>query len=192
MVRTPGTGRIPERTATTRTPKRRRASYLTTSTVGTSEDRPLSCTGLATLCVRSRACPEGDLVTDRLIPLQVDGVELLVEATPVAGSEPTSARLDRAQGAVVDAFDRAQSAIVAVAASTVDTIGRLGERSVHPDEMTVTFGLKFSAQGHVIVAGASGEAALEVSLTYRRNLGHQPAQGNGRGEAAGLIPGDGT
>jgi len=131
-------------------------------------------------------------MADRVVPMQVGGVELLVETAPVTGTEQLSSTLDRAQASVADAFDRAQSAIVAVAASTVDTIGRLGERSVHPDEMTVTFGLKFSAQGHVIVAGASGEAALEVSLTYRRNLGHQPAQGNGRGEAAGLIPGDGT
>ena len=32
----------------------------------------------------------------------------------------------------------------------------------------MTFGLKFSAQGNVIVAGAAGEATLEVTLTYRR------------------------
>jgi len=34
--------------------------------------------------------------------------------------------------------------------------------------MQVKFGLKFSAQGNVIVAGAAGEATLEVALTYRR------------------------
>jgi hypothetical protein len=106
-------------------------------------------------------------VASRVIPLQVDGVELLVEAVPVAGSEPTSTRLDRAQDAVAEAFDRAQSAIVAVASSTVSTIGQLGRRSARPDEVTVTFGLKFSAQGNVIVAGASGEATLGVTLTYR-------------------------
>ncbi|MGH3829203.1 MAG: CU044_2847 family protein [Pseudonocardiaceae bacterium] len=103
----------------------------------------------------------------RVVPLRVGGVELLVEASPVAGSESTSARLDRAQDAVAEAWERAQSAIVEVAASTVSTIGQLGRSSVRPDEVKVTFGLKFSAQGNVIVAGASGEATLEVSLTYR-------------------------
>lgn len=103
----------------------------------------------------------------RVVPMRVGGVELLVEATPAAGTEQLSSKLDRAQ-----------SAIVAVAASTVDTIGRLGEQSAHPDEMTVTFGLKFSAQGHVIVAGASGEATLEVSLTYRRGPEREPGQGD--------------
>jgi hypothetical protein len=106
------------------------------------------------------------------VVMRVGGMDLLVETTPVAGTEPTSGKkLERAQEAVADAFDRAQSAIVAVAESTVRTIGQLGSRSVHPDEMQVTFGLKFSAQGNVIVAGAAGEATLEVALTYRRAPG---------------------
>jgi hypothetical protein len=42
---------------------------------------------------------------------------------------------------------------------------------VHPQEVEVKFGLKFAAEGSVIIAGASGEATLEVTLTYK-----QPAQ----------------
>jgi hypothetical protein len=99
--------------------------------------------------------------------MQVGGIELLVETTSVAGTEKTSA-LEKAQAAVTEGFDRAQSAIVAVAESTATTIGQLAKRSVRPDEVEVTFGLKFSAQGNVIVAGAAGEATLEVTLTYRR------------------------
>jgi hypothetical protein len=102
--------------------------------------------------------------------MQVGGVELLVETVPVAGSEQTSA-LGKAQTAVAEAFGGAQDAIVAVAESTVDTIGRLGKRSVKPDEVEVKFGLSFSAQGNVIVAGAAGAATLEVTLTYRRGPG---------------------
>ena len=107
-------------------------------------------------------------MADRVIPVRVGGVELLLEATPVVGSEPTSGKLDRAQEAVADAFDRAQTAIMAVAESTVSTIAELAKRSAHPDEMEVKFGLKFSAQGNVIMAGAAGEASLEVKMTYRR------------------------
>lgn len=114
----------------------------------------------------------------RVIPLRVGCVELLVEASPVAGSEPTSTRLDRAQDAVAEAWDRAQSAIVEVAASMVSMTGQLGRRSARPDEVKVKMGLKFSAQGNVILAGASGEATLEVTLTYRAD---PDGAGNGEG-----------
>ncbi len=102
-----------------------------------------------------------------LIPVVIDGVELQVEASRPAGTEQTST-LGRARDAVTDAFDRAREAIVAVATSTVATMGELGARSVRPDEVQVKFGLKFTAAGTVIVAGASGEATLEISLTYKR------------------------
>lgn len=106
-------------------------------------------------------------MASRLIPVRVDGVELLVEVVPVAGSEPTSTKLDKAQETVAEAFDRAQEAIIAVAKSTVGTVRQLGRQAARPDEMQVKFGLKFSAQGNVIVAGAAGEASLEVTLLYR-------------------------
>jgi hypothetical protein len=106
------------------------------------------------------------------MPFRVGDVELLVETTPVAGSEPTSTRLDRAGEAVSDAFDRAQSAILAVATSTVETIGELSKRAARPQQVQVKFGLKFTAKGNVIVAEASGEATLEVTLTY--NGGREP------------------
>jgi hypothetical protein len=111
------------------------------------------------------------VVAGRVVMMRVGGVDLLVETVPVAGSEPASAKLDRAQEAVTDAFDRARHAIVAIAESTVSTVGELGGRAVRPDEMEVRFGLKFSAQGSVIVAGAAGEATLEVTLTYRPGPG---------------------
>ena len=103
-----------------------------------------------------------------IVPIQVDGVTLLVEATAAGGSENTSSRLERAQVAVTDAFDRAQTAIVAVAASTVDTIGQLGRCALRPEEVEVKFGLKFAVDGSVIIAGASAEATLEVTLKYRQ------------------------
>ena len=106
----------------------------------------------------------------RVVPMRVGDVELLVETSPVAGSEPTS-KLSRAQDAVGEAFERAQTAIVAVASSTVDVIGQMSERAVRPDQVEVTFGLKFSAQGNVVLAGASGEATLEVKLSYTADQG---------------------
>ncbi len=101
-----------------------------------------------------------------LVPIQVNGVELLVETSQAGGSEETSTRLERAQDAVSDAINRAEQAIVAVAVSTVTTIEQLASHSACPDKVEVKFGLKFSAQGNIIVAGASSEATLEVTLTY--------------------------
>lgn len=106
-----------------------------------------------------------------LVPMQVGALMLQVEAvqrdsSEQYGSQQTSSRIDRAQAAVSDAFDRAQDAIVAVASSTVTTMGRLGDRAIRPQKVEVKFGLKFAAEGNVIIAGASGEATLEVTLTY--------------------------
>lgn len=101
----------------------------------------------------------------RVVPLRVGGTEVLVETSVVAGSEPTSA-LDRAGHRVVDAFDRAEDAILGIADSVVATIGRLGERAARPDRVEVEFGLKFSVSGSVIVAQGGGEATLRVLLSY--------------------------
>jgi hypothetical protein len=66
----------------------------------------------------------------------------------------------------VEAFGRAQDAIVEVAQEVAKTTARLAERAVRPDRMEVEFGLSFSAQGSVFVVAASGQASLRVSLSY--------------------------
>lgn len=106
------------------------------------------------------------------IPVDVGGMEVLVETTRLPGSEPTSIGPGEIAEHVRDAFERAQSAIVDIATSTVTAMRRAGE-AVRPDAMEVEFGLKFSAQGKIVVAGASGEATLKVKLTYdRRGADH--------------------
>ncbi|MFE5405252.1 CU044_2847 family protein [Streptomyces sp. NPDC056580] len=101
------------------------------------------------------------------IPVAVGDVEILVEATPVRlpGDEPTGGGLGNLSERVRDAFGQAQSAIVEIATSTATALGRAG-RAVRPDTMEVEFGIKFSAKGDIIVAGASGEMTLKVKLTY--------------------------
>jgi hypothetical protein len=102
------------------------------------------------------------------VPMKVGDLELLVEVSPLAGSESTSRLSDSVDG-VHDAFVRAQSAIVEVATSTVAMFEAAAERTARPDALEVEFGLKFSAKGNVIIAGASGEATLKVTLTYDRS-----------------------
>lgn len=100
-----------------------------------------------------------------VVPVRVGDGSILVETTVVAGSEPTS-RASDAAGAVVDAFDAARDAIVDLATSTWEAIEEAGKRAARPAHVEVEFGLKFSAKGNVIVAGAAGEATLRVKLTY--------------------------
>lgn len=106
-------------------------------------------------------------MTNRLLPVRVGEVELLVETVAVPGSEPTSTRMREAGRQVVDSFDHARDAVVEIATSTAQAVGRLRERAAAPEQVEVEFGLKFSAQGNVIVAGTSGEASLLVRMTYR-------------------------
>ena len=104
-----------------------------------------------------------------VVPVQVGGVQLLIETKPgvVVGSEPTSGgRVARAAEAVVDAFDTAGAAIEAIAGKVAATVTSLGQRAVAPRELTVEFGLSFTASGGVIVAGVEAQAALRVTLTY--------------------------
>jgi NTP-dependent ternary system trypsin peptidase co-occuring protein len=121
------------------------------------------------------------VVAGRAIPVRVGAIELLVETMPLAGSEPTS-RIDAAVDRVGGVFTRAQAAIVEVATSTVDTIEKAAVRAARPDQVEVEFGLKFSAKGDVIVAGAAGEATLKVKLVYRRNA-DEPGGSGDEGES---------
>jgi hypothetical protein len=107
----------------------------------------------------------GVVAVGRLIPVRVGNIEIEVEAVPVAGTEATSGRTAKAAGNVLEAFDRAQDAIIEVARSTAQMIDRAGV-AVRPDRVDVEFGLKFSASGTVIMAGVAGEASLKVTLGY--------------------------
>jgi len=107
----------------------------------------------------------GVAAANRLIPVRVGDIEIEVEAVPVTGTEATSGRAAKAAGNVLEAFDRAQDAIIEVARSTAQMIVRAGAAG-RPDRVDVEFGLKFSASGTVIMAGVAGEASLKVTLGY--------------------------
>jgi hypothetical protein len=74
-------------------------------------------------------------------------------------------RAAQAAGSVLEAFGRAQDAIIEVAKSTAQMIDKAGA-AARPDRVDVEFGLKFSASGTVIIAGVAGEASLKVTLGY--------------------------
>jgi hypothetical protein len=117
-------------------------------------------------------------MVSRILPIRVGDVELFMETVPVAGSESTS-RLSDAGDRVVDAFDRARDALVEIASSAADAVHRLEQRAARPESLEVEFGLKFSAQGNVVVAGASSEAALVVRVVYDASRMHTEAPQGG-------------
>ena len=104
----------------------------------------------------------------QLIPVRVGSVEVLVEVSPVAGSQPTSVgrAVERATGHLAGAFERAQEAVEEIAVSTARTVGRVARRAGDPDQVEVEFGVKVSAKGDVILAGASADASLKVKIVY--------------------------
>lgn len=116
-------------------------------------------------CVFRGASGGGVAVAVQVVPVRVGGVDLLVEAVAVAGTEPTSRVGDAARG-VVDAFAVAEEAIGAVCERVAGVVSSTAAHASKPSSLVVEFGLKFSAKGNVIVAGASGEAALKVTVSY--------------------------
>jgi hypothetical protein len=109
----------------------------------------------------------GDVTT---VPVRVGTMDMLVETARVVGSEPTSA-IGTATEGTIDAFTHAQDAIAEIAATTIEKIERAAQRVARPDRVEIEFGVKISAGGHVIIAGAAGEATLRVTLTYETKLG---------------------
>lgn len=110
-------------------------------------------------------------MASRVLPMQIGDVDVLVEVTAVAGSEPTSA-VDVVLDKAADSFERAKTTIVAVGKSAVDVIERLAQSPLaHPATVEVEFGLGFTAAGRVIMAGASASAILNVKLTYEISPG---------------------
>lgn len=98
------------------------------------------------------------------LPVRVGDVDLLVETVTVAGSEPTG--VSDAAERVLGAFVAAESAVEAICERVARIVESTAAKAARPSSLVVEFGLKFSAKGNVIVAGASGEASLKVTITY--------------------------
>jgi Trypsin-co-occurring domain 1 len=107
------------------------------------------------------------MAAGRPIPIRVGDIELLVETVQLAGTEPTVSRAQKAVEHAGEAFMRAQDTIVEVAKSTAEMIEKVAAQAASPDRVEVEFGLRFSATGNIIMAGATAEAALKVTLTYK-------------------------
>ncbi|GIJ44636.1 hypothetical protein Val02_15220 [Virgisporangium aliadipatigenens] len=100
-----------------------------------------------------------------LLPVDLNGVSVLVETTSIGGTEPTSGRNRRTERAS-DMFADAQTVIEEMAISALETGRRICSRAGKPDQLEIQFGLKFATQGTIIVASASAEASLVVKIVF--------------------------
>ena len=112
----------------------------------------------------------------RVSKIQFGETVLQVETITPAGTEQTSVK-SRVVEAAQDAAKHVEESISTVASATVGAINRLIAEARCPEQVEVAFGLRFGATGNAIVAGAYGEAAIEVRLIY--NTAAQAASGSG-------------
>lgn len=94
---------------------------------------------------------------------------ILVELAPRPGvqrvSLPKPEELARLSA---QALDNAMTTIHAMAERTSTMIDHLAG---HPDEVELEFGVKMDVEGNALVAKAGAEAAISVSLTWKRGGG---------------------
>ncbi|TDE33883.1 hypothetical protein E1295_37580 [Nonomuraea mesophila] len=100
-----------------------------------------------------------------LIPAEIGGVPVLIEAVAGPGREPTS-RGERRTELLEDMFARAQTVIESIALSAMDVRKKLASHVIPPDQVEVQFGVKFSTQGQIVIASAGMEASLAVKLIF--------------------------
>jgi hypothetical protein len=117
------------------------------------------------------------VVMGRLVPVEVDGVRVLVQAVVEPGDEATSGRADEAAQRVLAAFDRAQGVIVGLGSKLAGSVAELGRRGCDPSQVQVEFGLAVTTKGNVVVVGAEAEASVKVSITYDRPPRPRPVAG---------------
>src|SRR5262245_40606536 len=98
-----------------------------------------------------------------VVPVTIDDDTIYIEMEPAFGSEETSAG---ALQQLTSAFDRARETAVSVTGSMISAI-RSMEEALTPDEFALEFGIKFKADGKVVVASVGTEATLNVKMTYR-------------------------
>lgn len=101
-----------------------------------------------------------------LIETKIEGTTVFIETDEVYGFEHTSSDvLDRSVAKIDHAFENAKESITGIAKSLSQSIQSLSSQA-KPKKFELEFSIKFGAEGQIIVAKASGEATLKVTMTY--------------------------
>lgn len=98
-----------------------------------------------------------------------DGGSVLVEVEDAASAHVT--RGGRAESLVTDASDTLEHALDQLGPIVKGVVSRLREAADWPDEVTVEFSIKLSADANVIIARTAGEANFRISMSWSRGQG---------------------
>ena len=106
---------------------------------------------------------------DQTIATEVNGTTIYIETEPNYGVEQTSAA-EKAIEQVGSALEGAKTVIGSVANELSEYILSL-DNKITPDSFALEFGIKFSAEGSVIVSKVGAEATIKVTMTYNHHKG---------------------
>jgi hypothetical protein len=100
-----------------------------------------------------------------LVEIPVDGAQpVLMEVAEVADGLVRASRTGEVVATATESFQAALARFYPVAAAIVQEFRGLGER---PEEISVEFGLKLTAEAGMVIAHTGGEANFKVSLVWR-------------------------
>lgn len=99
--------------------------------------------------------------------VEEDDEIILVELTPVAGVRSVSIDPKDVLEKSKQAIDHAMKSMQGMAKKTVRAIKKIPV-SERPHTVSVSFGLKLTAEGNAVVAKAGAETSLNVTMTWER------------------------
>lgn len=102
----------------------------------------------------------------QLVPVEMDGVTLWVEAVVTPGSQDTSS-INKATERISDAFDSLQTVLSSISRRIVAAAQDLREEVTSPSEISAEFGLKLATTGQVILISGTAEASFSITLTFK-------------------------
>lgn len=126
-----------------------------------------------------------------MIPTEIDGEPIWLEAEIEPGDQPTA--FGRRRGAdLPEVLSRAQKAIAYLSRETLEAARSVANDVACPEQVEIQFGLKFSTQGSIILAGSSLESSLSVKVVYARSeiLRERGDDGDGARSEEVVLDGD--
>ena len=99
-----------------------------------------------------------------------DGGSVLVEVSDAAPTGPVT-RGSRAEDLVTSAGTTLENALDGLGPVVKGVVSRLREAADWPDEVTVEFSIKLSADANVIIARSAGEANFRISMSWSQGQG---------------------
>jgi Trypsin-co-occurring domain 1 len=100
-----------------------------------------------------------------LVEVPVDGAQpVLMEVEEAGDGVVRAARPGEVVAAATESFQAALARFRPMASAMVQQFRELGER---PQEISVEFGLKLTAEAGMVIAHTGGEANFKVSLLWR-------------------------